>query len=303
MHSTFSVCLCIIMLSIFPFSLLLGTLVDIVATPQLAYSQPCANNGSTVLEPLEQNTGSHVIFHFNNNERSMGQEKVCSVQRAQLVIITHVNNTGCLTKECLSASNSNVMVVGNNPKPVSFKGSSIGTAVDLGLSNYAVVGSGTSAFYRHVLSPDCSGIISGGGNKKCIITNPYANNIQTWVDNTSNIKIQFSRSPIFPFVGNATQLNFQVTSSNASKPLELTHIHITLIKNVTANLNNNDTMKNKDDFITFDNLTARHGVFSVKYQFLEEGVHQVIVKINTKNGEVALASFDIPVLRSWWNLF
>jgi hypothetical protein len=78
---------------------------------------------------------------------------------------------------------------------------------------------------------------------------------------------------------------------------------MTVVKNVTAPLNNDNTINNKNDFITFDNIIARHGVFSVKYQFLEKGVHQIIVKLNTKDGQVALASFDIPVVRFWWNLF
>lgn len=239
-----------------------------------AHSQACLNHGSTPLITRHENTGGFYCLHLNNDKGINRQAKLCASQITQL-IISHVNNRGCFTQDCLSASNSMVLIVGDSPKPVSFKD----IAADVGLGNYAVIESGTSAFYKYVLSPG-----------------PYANNIQTWVDNTTNIKIQFSHLPIFPFVGNTTQLNFQVTSSNASKPLELTHIHIAVIKNA-ANLNN------KKDFITFDNITASHGVFFVKYQFLEEGVHQVILKINTKNGEVALASFEIPVLRFWWNLF
>jgi hypothetical protein len=77
---------------------------------------------------------------------------------------------------------------------------------------------------------------------------------------------------------------------------------MTVIKIVTAPLDNDNMINNKNDFITFDNITASHGVFSVKYQFLEKGVHQIIVKLNTKDGQVALASFDIPVVRFWWNL-
>jgi len=36
--------------------------------------------------------------------------------------------------------------------------------------------------------------------------------------------------------------------------------------------------------------------FFIKYQFKQEGMHQIIVRINAKNGGVALASFGIPVL-------
>ena len=132
--------------------------------------------------------------------------------------------------------------------------------------------------------------------KKCIVTNPFTNNVQTWIDNTSNIKIQFSRSPTFPFVGNLTQLNFNVTNLNSNDQLELTNIHITLIKNVTANLNNNNIINNKNNFITFDNLTAAHGIFSLKYRFVEAGAHQIILKINTKDGSSFVQYSSIKVL-------
>lgn len=134
--------------------------------------------------------------------------------------------------------------------------------------------------------------------ENCIISNPFVNNVQTWVDNTNNIKIQFSRSPIFPFVGNVTQLYFRVTSLNSNKQLELMHIHITLIKNVIANINNTNHVDNKKNFITFDNLTPNHGVLSLKYRFLEEGSHQIIFKINTRDGRVALGSFNYSRIKS-----
>ena len=87
-----------------------------------------------------------------------------------------------------------------------------------------------------------------------------------------------------------------MSSANTSKDLDLTHIHIAVIKNVTANFNNSNTINNKNYFVTFDNLTAPHGIFSLKYQFLQEGAHQVIIKIAARDSEVALASFDIPIL-------
>jgi hypothetical protein len=170
------------------------------------------------------------------------------------------------------------------------------TTVTLAPGHYTVDDATMPVFYGLVLSPDCSGIISAGETKKCIITNSFANNVQTWLDKINNIKIQFGYSPPYPFVGNVTQLNFKVSSSNASKGLDLTHIHIVVIKNVTANFNNSDTINNKNYFVAFDNLTAPHGSFSLKYQFVQEGMHQIIIKIAARDSAVALASFDIPVL-------
>ena len=283
----------------FPFTLLLGTLVGIIRSmmPELAYSQACLNHGSTPLITRHENTGD--LFHVHNKGVNV-HAKLCA---AQLIIISHVNNTGCFTQECLSASNSTIRILANNPNPPTLTGSATGTKVMLDPGHYSVAQPIGSTFYRHVFSPECSGVISAGETKTCIITNSYTSKVETRVDKWNNIRIQFSHSPPFPFVGNITELNFKVTHSNASKPLEVTRIHMTVIKNVTANLNKDDTINNKNDFITFDNITARNGAFSVKYQFLEEGVHQIIVKINMKDNEVALASFGIPVVRFWWNLF
>ena len=69
-----------------------------------------------------------------------------------------------------------------------------------------------------------------------------------------------------------------------------------LITNVTASFNNTNTINNKNDFVTFDNISSNHGIFSLKYQFLAEGAHQIIVKLNTIDHEPVLASFDVPVL-------
>jgi hypothetical protein len=69
-----------------------------------------------------------------------------------------------------------------------------------------------------------------------------------------------------------------------------------LITNVTASFNNLNIINNKNDFVTFDNVSSDHGIFSLKYPFLAEGAHQIIVKINTKDNESVLASFDVPVL-------
>jgi hypothetical protein len=139
--------------------------------------------------------------------------------------------------------------------------------------------------------------------KNCVIANPFVNNVQTWVDKTNKIKIEFSRSPTFPFVGNVTQLNFRVASLSPDRELELTHIRVTLIKNVTASFNNNNIINGTNNFITFDNLTSNHGEFSLKYRFMEAGAHQIIVKIITNDGKTALGSFNIPILKFWWNLF
>ena len=76
----------------------------------------------------------------------------------------------------------------------------------------------------------------------------------------------------------------------------MAHVHVVIIKNVTANFTSSRTVSNKGDFVTYDNIISSHGTFFIRYQFEQEGMHQIIVRINTKNGGVALASFGVPVL-------
>ncbi|HEY7079623.1 MAG TPA: hypothetical protein VH500_07980, partial [Nitrososphaeraceae archaeon] len=60
-----------------------------------------------------------------------------SNRTAHLIVINHVNNTGCYA-ECLSAYNYTISVLGNNPNPRTFKGSEAGTDVTLGQGDYNV---------------------------------------------------------------------------------------------------------------------------------------------------------------------
>jgi hypothetical protein len=215
---------------------------------------------------------------------------------AHLIVTNHVNNTGCY-EECLSAYNYTISVLGINPNPRSFKSSEAGTYVTLGEGHYNITAPEVSTFYWADFSPDCSGVINAGESKKCIITNSYANDIKTWTDEATNIKIQFSYLPLYPFVGNNTALNFKVTDLKTGIPLELAHVHVVIIKNVTANFTSSGTVSNKGgDFVAYDNITSSHGIFFIRYQFEQEGMHQIIVRINTNNGGVALASFGVPVL-------
>jgi hypothetical protein len=121
-------------------------------------------------------------------------------------------------------------------------------------------------------------------------------NLQLWIDKLSNIKIRFSHFPPYPFVGNNTQLSFKVTDLKTDKPLEIIHVHVFIIKNVTANFSKTGGAVNKNDFLTFDNIETSNGAFSLMYKFEQEGTHQIIVKLNTKDGKVSLVSFGLPVL-------
>jgi protein involved in ribonucleotide reduction len=269
------VSLCMILSSIFPIALSSWLILEIIAAtpaPALLYAQSCK---------------ATTVAHYSGTP-------IIGRTVSHLTVVNEVNNTGCST-DCMSA-NSTVTVLDNSEKPIIVKASSAGMTVTLGSGDYRVIPTRVSGFYEQTLSSNCSGIINSGETKKCIIINSYSNNVQTWVDRLNNIKIQFSYSPPYPFVGNISQLSFQATNSSTNKPLQISHIHVALITNVTASFNNSKTINNKNDFVTFDNLSSNHGIFSLKYQFLAEGTHQIIVKINTVDNESLLASFDVPVL-------
>src|SRR5215469_5964989 len=277
--------LCMILSSIFPIALTSWLMLEIMTVTQasaLLYAHSCKTT-------VPHYSGTPIIG------RTSGVQAKCSGAISHLTIVNEVNNTGCST-DCISATISTVTILDNNKKPIIVKGSSADITVTLGSGDYRVIPTRVSGFYEQIPSSDCLGIINPGESKKCIIINSYSNNVQTWVDRLNNIKIQFSYSPPYPFVGNMSHLSFEATNSSTNKPLQISHIHMALITNVTASFNNNKTVNNKNDFVTFDNLSSNHGIFSLNYQFVTEGTHQIIVKINTVDNESLLAAFDVPVL-------
>ena len=140
----------------------------------------------------------------------------------------------------------------------------------------------------------------GQKSEMVFASNGSSNNTQVWTDKQSNIKIQFSHLPPYLFVGNNTQLNFKVTDLKTDKPLQVSYVRALITKNVTAsdNISKLNRIFNKDAFVTFGNITARNGIFSLRHQFKLEGIYQIIVKLNTYNGKVVLASFSVPVSTS-----
>src|SRR6266705_1821574 len=210
-----------------------------VVIPTKTHAQSCENiETSNTVAPIQ-----HMMVpthRLNTSIEQLQHRQQCTDPMAHLRIINQVNNTGC-SAECLSAYNSTISVSGNNPNPRMFNGSEAGTTVSLGPGNYNVTESKVSSFYGEIVSSDCSGMVKTSETKTCIITNSYANNIQTWMDKTNNVKIQFSYLPPYPFVGN------------------------------TASFNNTNTGNNKNNFIAINNITATHGIFSLNYQFLQEG--------------------------------
>ena len=110
----------------------------------------------------------------------------------------------------------------------------------------------------------------------------YSNNItQVWTDKLNNIKIQFSYLPEKPTADDTIQLQFSIQNLQTG-----THL-----KDFTAKV----TIFN-DPIYKYDNITVSDGDFSIRRLFLDSGMHQVILKVSSKDYSLALASFNISVL-------
>ena len=101
-----------------------------------------------------------------------------------------------------------------------------------------------------------------------------------WTDNLNNIKIQFSYSPESPTIDDTIQLHFNIQDLQSGSNLK------DLIAYVTVT---------NDPLYKFNKIAVTDGNFFVRCPSLDEGIHQVILKVDSKGYSLALASFNIPV--------
>jgi hypothetical protein len=74
---------------------------------------------------------------------------------------------------------------------------------------------------------------------------------------------------------------------------------VTVINNLTANIDTGVSKVSTRDFTIFKNIPASNGSFSVNCRFLQAGTHQIIAAIKSKNNVfVGLASFNVLVSSS-----
>lgn len=115
------------------------------------------------------------------------------------------------------------------------------------------------------------------------ITLSYAHlggKVQEWTNVKDNVRIQFSYSPEKPIIDTFTTLNFSVQDLKTGEH----------IKDFTARV----VVTNGQRLFKFENITVPDGDFLVKYLFPDDGTHQVILRVNSKNS-VELASFQVFV--------
>jgi hypothetical protein len=107
------------------------------------------------------------------------------------------------------------------------------------------------------------------------------NRTQQWIDQRDNLKIQFTYEPEKPQIGSPTELKFSVQNLQTGQHLKDLFAKITII--------------NGQRVFKFNNLTVSDGDFSVNSTFPNEGTYQVILRINSKDYAIALASFRVFV--------
>ncbi len=104
--------------------------------------------------------------------------------------------------------------------------------------------------------------------------------VQELADLKDNVKVQFTYSPEKPVIDTFTTLNFSVQDLKSGEH----------IKDFTARV----IVTNGQRLFKFENITVTNGDFSVKYIFPDDGTHQVILRVDSKDF-VKVASFQVFV--------
>lgn len=107
---------------------------------------------------------------------------------------------------------------------------------------------------------------------------------QTWIDNLSNIKVEFANSPTTPVIDKPTQINFDVLHLQNGTKLENLSARVIVLANAG----------DQQRTFIFPNIVSNNGSFSVKYLFPDSGTYQIISRVDSK-GSITLASFSLFV--------
>jgi hypothetical protein len=107
---------------------------------------------------------------------------------------------------------------------------------------------------------------------------------QQWIDKQTNTKVLFTYSPDKPLSGSLTELIFDILNLNTGAHFKDVLATVTIINGPQQQVPTK-----------FSNITAPDGHFSIKYRFAYEGTYQIIVKVNSNNSALALASFKVVV--------
>ena len=123
-------------------------------------------------------------------------------------------------------------------------------------------------------------------NMTSIFSNPaYAhltdNRTQQWIDPEQNMKIQFIYEPEKPLLETPTELKFSVQNLKTGEHLKELFAMVMIM--------------NTQGFFKLHKISVPNGDFSVNSTFPIEGTYQVILRINSNDHGIALATFKIFV--------
>jgi hypothetical protein len=107
--------------------------------------------------------------------------------------------------------------------------------------------------------------------------------VQNWTHPDNKIGIQFTYEPEKPIIDAFTELKFSVQNTTTGQ-------HISDKEDAVARV----VVTNGQRLFKFENISIGDGHFSVKYLFPDDGTHQAITRLDTKNS-VNLALFNIFV--------
>jgi len=142
-----------------------------------------------------------------------------------------------------------------------------------------------------------------GGN---VFSSLDSSETQQWINHESNTKIQFGYLPAVPIVGNSTELRFIVKDLKTGNNLKNLTARVTILSDNNNSIGNNLTSGSNlsqdpskignNTGISTVNINSSNGDFIVKHKFLNSGIYQVIVRVNSDKYALALASFDIYII-------
>jgi peptidoglycan/xylan/chitin deacetylase (PgdA/CDA1 family) len=132
-----------------------------------------------------------------------------------------------------------------------------------------------------------------------------ASETQQWISHQSNTMIRFAYFPAVPMIGNVTTLKFDIEDAKTGIGLKNLTAWVSILgqggnavsssSNTDNSLTSSSSPSNSLSTTTHE-LKSLNGNFSLNYKFLNGGMYQAIIRVNSNESPIALASFDIYVI-------
>jgi hypothetical protein len=228
------------------------------------------NNAKSHLTMTENNINSTVV-NITAYQQAQGL-----ATKAQEIFDTNLKPASSVTKSSLSSTNTS-----------SFSSSS-STNTDNNTTNTIAAISNIENNLIHLKNAidnknsitDVIKIVYGDIHPALLASYNLLVRYSVWTDKSNNIKIQFSYSPESPTIDDTIQLQFNIQDLQSGSNLKGLIAYVTVTN---------------DPLYKFNKITVTDGNFSVRCPSLDEGIHQVILKVDSKGYSLALASFNISV--------